>query len=165
MDIAEILPSNPAELHILEERYLGKFSTNIGKVLHITQYTLPDLMNDVNCLSINLSDPSEPPFKGINNLISYLSVCPHRPIMYPSGLYGTTTHDLHQEVSPGDFHSQNISNGLVDFANGGEFRTPNYKQSISCIILYLLVFLLTGQPKTNEPLHPIPQTQKFSTFN
>ena len=55
--------------------------------------------------------------------------------MYPAGLYGTTTHELHQEVYPGDFDSQTISNGIVDFIYGGEGRDPNEKRSIACVIL------------------------------
>ena len=44
MTLSENLPSTPAELHLLEECYLGKFSTYIGKILHIMQYTHPYLM-------------------------------------------------------------------------------------------------------------------------
>ena len=94
------------------------------------QYTRPDLMYDVNRLSSNYSDPSEPALQGINLLVCYLAILPHRPIMYPAVLYGTTTHDLRQEVSPGEFYSQNISNGLVDFSDGLEGRTTNYKRAI-----------------------------------
>ena len=83
------------------------------------QYTLPDIMYDVNCISRHESSPSASYFQGINQLIHYLSGYPHCPIMYPDGLYGTTTHDLCQEVSSGKFHSQHISNVLVTFSDGG----------------------------------------------
>ena len=33
--LEETLPATPAELHILEDRYLGKFSDHVGKILHI----------------------------------------------------------------------------------------------------------------------------------
>ena len=55
--------------------------------------------------------------------------------MYPDGLDGNITHNLHQEVSPSNFHSQNISNGLVTFADGGEGRSPDDKRVIACFIL------------------------------
>ena len=83
------------------------------------QYTLPDLMYDVNLLSIHYSFISSPDFQGINHLTRSLSGCPHFPIMYPDIIDGTTIHDLRQEVSPSEFHSQHISNGLVDFVDGG----------------------------------------------
>ena len=57
--------------------------------------------------------------------------------MYPSGLDGTNTHDLRQEVPTGDFHYQKIPNGLVDFADGGYGRAPNDKRAIACIVLYI----------------------------
>ena len=42
--LAETLPDIPDEIHHLEEHYLGKFSSHIGKILHILQYNRPDLM-------------------------------------------------------------------------------------------------------------------------
>ena len=51
LSIKKNLPATPSELHILEERYLGKFSAHIKKILHIIEYTRPDLMYDFNCLS------------------------------------------------------------------------------------------------------------------
>ena len=83
------------------------------------QYTRADIMYDVKYLSRNYYSSSESSFQGIKQLIWYLYGFTHLPIMYPSGLDGTTTHDLRQEVSPGDFHYQKIPNGLVDFADGG----------------------------------------------
>ena len=62
------------------------------------QYTSPNIVYDVNRLSINSSYPCSPALQGINYLILYISGFPHRPIMYPSGLYCTTTHNLRQEV-------------------------------------------------------------------
>ena len=88
--------ATPSELHILEDLYLVKFSAHIRKNLHIMQYTRPDMIYAVNRLSIHDSAPSEPVFQGIKHIIRYLDGCPYRPIMYPSGLGDTTTHDLHQ---------------------------------------------------------------------
>ena len=84
------------------------------------QYTLPYLMYAFNHLSIHSYDPSSPNLQGIKYLIGYLPGFPNRPIMYPTVLYGTTTHELHQEVALGDFHSQKISNCLLFLADGGE---------------------------------------------
>ena len=82
-------------------------------------YNLPDLIYAVNRFSIHDFPPSAPYLQGIKHLIRYLSVWTHCTIMYHTGLDVTTTHDLHQEASPGEFHSQNISNGLVAFSDGG----------------------------------------------
>ena len=54
------LLATPTELHLLEERYLGKSSANIGKILQIMQYNCPDLMYSVNRLSIHNYSPSAP---------------------------------------------------------------------------------------------------------
>ena len=121
-------------------------------------------MYSVNRLSIHSFYPSEPYFQGFKHLILYLYVCPHRLIIYPAVLDGATTHDLRQEVSPGDFHSQKISNGLVAFEYGVEGRDPNDKHAISRVILYILALLFIGQTKPNQPMQPIPQTPKFTPF-
>ena len=57
--------------------------------------------------------------------------------MYPDVVYGTTTHDLCQGFSPGGFHSQKISNGLVSFAGGVKVRASNDKRYIAYAILYI----------------------------
>ena len=93
------LPTLPAELHHIDEQYLGRFSAHIWNVLHIMKYTRPDLMYAVKYLSSCDDDPYEPEFQGIKHLIQYLSGCPYSPIMYPYGLGGTTTHGLNKEVS------------------------------------------------------------------
>ena len=117
---SENLSATFTKINLFEEFYLGKFSTLKEKIIHIMLYTCPDILYDVNLLSSLYFVPSAPAFHGTKYLICYLSVCPHRPIMYPAYLKGTTTHDLRQEVSPGDFHSQNISNGLDFFVSGVE---------------------------------------------
>ena len=68
--------------------------------------------------------------------------------MYPAGLYGTTTHDLHQEVSPGYFHPQKISNSLVAFSYGVEGRAPNEKRAVACGILFLFGVAVHCSDKT-----------------
>ena len=55
--------------------------------------------------------------------------------MYLTGLDGTTTHELCQESSLGNFHFQNISNGLVDFAYVVEGYDTNDKLAIAWFIL------------------------------
>ena len=89
------------------------------------QYTLPDIMFAFNYLSIHACSQSASSFQGIKYIIRYLSVCPYHSIMYPAVLDVTTTHGLRQEVSPGKFQSQNISNGLVAFEDEVEGRAPN----------------------------------------
>ena len=79
------------------------------------QCTNPDFMCPINRLYSYAADPSAPELQGIKHLICYLDECPHYTIIYPSGLDFTTTNELRKEVSPEDFHSQNISNDHVDF--------------------------------------------------
>ena len=115
LTLAETLSDNPTELHIPEERYLGKFSAHVRENIHIIQFTRPDIMYSVNRLSSHASATSSPAFQGIKDLVHYISVCPEHPIIYAAGLDGNTNHDLRKDVSPGRFHSQNKSNDLVDF--------------------------------------------------
>ena len=146
----ETLLATPSELHLLEERYLGKFSAYIRTVVHILQFTCPDLMYHVNCISIHTAAPSASAFQDITHLIRYLVGCARCPIMYPYGLYSTTTHDICKEVYPGDFHSQKISNGVVYFAYGGEVRAPNDKCAIAYTILCLFGIVVRWSAK-NQP--------------
>ena len=105
-------------------------------------------MDDVSYLSSHTSDPSDPAFQGIKNLIFYPDGCPCRPIIYPCSVDGTTTHDIHQEVSPGGLHYQKISNGLIDFEDCGEGHDHNYKRAISCVVLFLFVVAIHWSAKT-----------------
>ena len=69
ISLSETLTATPDELHILEDRYLIKFSSHIRKNIHIMQYTRPNLIYYVNHLSIYASDLSEPDFQQIKHLI------------------------------------------------------------------------------------------------
>ena len=82
------------------------------------QYNCPDIMCAFSSLSSYAYDPSAPTFQGFKHLVRYLVRCPCHPIIYPSAIDGTKTHVLLQEVSPGNFYSQNITNGLVSFSDG-----------------------------------------------
>ena len=119
------------------------------------QYTHPDIMYAFNRLSSYTDVPSAPVFQGVNNLIQYLDSCPSCHIMYPYGLDGTTTHKPHQKVSPGEFHSQNISNRLVDFTVGGEGHSSNSERAFYCVILFFLMLPYICQTKPNQYLKPI----------
>ena len=99
------------------------------------RYTRPDIIYYVNLISSHDYAPSASAFQGINKFIRYLDGFPQNPIRYISGFDSTTPHDLCQEVYPGKFHSQKRSNGLVAFADGVEYRSPNDKRSIACIII------------------------------
>ena len=89
------------------------------------KYTCPDLIYAVNSLSGHVSDPSPSALQGIKRLIQCLYGCTQCIIMYPTGLVGTATHDLHQEVFPDESHFQKISNGLVPFLYGVEVCALN----------------------------------------
>ena len=62
ISLEDTIPSNPAELHHLEELYLGKFSAHIGNFLHIMQHNRPYIMYIVNCLSTCAAAPYAPKF-------------------------------------------------------------------------------------------------------
>ena len=124
------------------------------------EYTRLDLIYAVNLLSIHSSDPSATSFQVINRLIRYLSVWPHHPIMYPAGLDFTATHDLCQEVSPDNFHSQKISNGLIYFSYLGEDHSPKYKRSVACAIHCIFGVAIHWSDKT-QPASAAHSTDSY----
>ena len=150
LDLAETLTDTLSDLHHLEERYLGKFSANIGKPLQIMQHTHPDIIYALKRLYIYATVSSAPAFQGINYLIRHLDGFYHRPFMYPYVIYGTTTHELHQDIYPGEFHFKNIRNTLVDFSGGGEGCTLNNKRDVAFIILCIFGIAIHWSAK-NQP--------------
>ena len=90
-------------------------------------------------------------FQGIKHLTRYLASLPHLPTMYPCVLDVTTTHELRQEVSPGDLHSRNVPNILISFAYGGEVRAFNEKCAIAYVVLYIFEFFIHWSSKTQPP--------------
>ena len=113
-------------------------------------------MYAVNRLSSHDAVPSAPVFQGITHVICYISVWSHHTIMYPSGIDGTTTHEVYQQIFPGKLHSQNISHGLDAFN----------KCPIPCAILCLFDVSVHWSSKTQPAsTASFPQTQNFSPFN
>ena len=105
--------------------------------------------------------PSATEFQGIKHLIRNITGFPHHTITYPSILDDTKTHKQCQESPPDDFHSHNISNGLVAFADDGEELTSNYKHTIPYFVFYIfLASMYIGNPKTNQPMHSVQQTPR-----
>ena len=78
--------------------------------------------------------------------------------MYHSGIDRNKTHELHQEVSPGNFHSQNLSNGLISFADHVEGYTSNNKCIIECVILCIFRIAVHWLAKTQ------PDSASHSTY-
>ena len=140
----------PPLKYISQRNAIQKNSGLILENLHIVQYTCPDLIYAVNSLSGHVSDPSPSALQGIKRLIQCLYGCTQCIIMYPTGLVGTATHDLHQEVFPDEYHFQKISNGLVPFLYGVEVCALNQKPAIACFILCIFIidvhWLAKNQP-------------------
>ena len=67
--LAETLPVTPYELHHLEERYLGKFSAHIGKLLIIMQHTRPNIMFVANRVSRYTATLSVPALQSIKHIV------------------------------------------------------------------------------------------------
>ena len=109
------------------------------------QYTCPDIIFDTKRVSSH---------DGIKHLICYPYGLPYCTIIYHAVLDRTNNHDILQEVSPGNFHSKNISNGLVAFSYGGESCSPNDKQTISCVIICIfgvdVIFSSKTQPASAD---------------
>ena len=125
--------------------------------LHIMPYTFHDLMYAGNRRSSYTYVPSALAIQGIKHIIRYLVVIPQRTIIYTSGLDCTTIHELCQEFSPYNFHSENKSNELVDLADGGEVHSPNDKKTIACVVpfIYGVPAHWSYRPQTASAYHPI----------
>ena len=76
-------------------------------------------MYTVNYFYFYSTAPFVPSFQGVKRLVCCIYICPNHTIMYLSDLGGTTTHELLQYFSPGNFNSQNISNVLFALSDGG----------------------------------------------
>ena len=105
-------------------------------------------MYSVNQLSIYSTGTSASALKLINKIVFYLFDCLYLPIMYPYDLDITFSHELHMEVSPGNFHTKNISNGLFPFAIQNSFSW----------------YLMLQTSSTNTAILPIPYSDPTASL-
>ena len=82
--LANSLPLSPTELPAYEQKYHGPYNTTIGKLLHIQQWSRPDLNYTISRLAVFLKAPTALAFEALDHLMHYLLKHSHEPIFYPS---------------------------------------------------------------------------------
>ena len=81
-EIANSIPSSPAELKQLENEFGFKFSSLYGALLHVSTSSKPDLSNAINRLGIFQSGPNRLAFQSLFRCVQYLRCHPNVPLMY-----------------------------------------------------------------------------------
>ena len=72
-DLANHTPLSPTELQQYEKRYKGAYNVTIGKLLHIQQWTRPDLNYAISRLAVFLKAPTASSFEALHHFLEYLS--------------------------------------------------------------------------------------------
>ena len=87
-DLAQCEPLQDTDLPHYESRYKGPFNHTIGKLLHIQQWTRPDLNYAISRLAVYAKSPTHMAFQAIDHLMVYLHTHMHEPIFYPTRKIG-----------------------------------------------------------------------------
>ncbi len=114
-------PLSPEELKCYENKCHGAYNQTIGKILHIQQWTRPDLNYAVSRLAVYSKSPTAMAFQALDYLMSYLHHHMHEPIFYSSKPIGpdeliTYCWSKHQ-TSTYTTRSTYIYHNDADFAN------------------------------------------------
>ena len=81
-ELSQSPPLSPDDLQCFELTYNGAFNQTIGKLLHIQQWTRPDLNYAISRLAVFSKTPTAMAFQALNYLMSYLHHHMHEPIFY-----------------------------------------------------------------------------------
>ncbi len=85
-----------SELELYETRFHGAFNHTVGKLLHVQQWTRPDINYAVIRLASFTRNPNKYAFLGLEHLMQYLHSHLHEPIFYPCRPMGSPqTIDYH----------------------------------------------------------------------
>ena len=87
-ELAQCPPISTEELPEYEHKHNGAFNQLIRKLLHIQQWSRPDLNYTISRLAVFAKAPTSMVFQAIEHLMLYLSTHLHQPIFYPSKSIG-----------------------------------------------------------------------------
>ena len=82
-DLSQSPPLSPTDLQHYETRYRGAFNHTIGKLLHIQQWSRPDLNYAISRLAVYAKSPTPMAFEALEHLMQYLNTHMHEPFFYP----------------------------------------------------------------------------------
>ena len=83
-DLAQSLPLSHEDLPEYKKIYNGPFNHTSGKLLHVQQWTRPNLNFAISRLAVYTKSPTGMAFEALDYLISYLHHHMHEPIFYPA---------------------------------------------------------------------------------
>ena len=82
-NLAQSPPLEGSDLNMYETCYHGQFNHTIGQLLHIQQWTRPDISYAISRLASFSRNPNKPAFLALEHLMQYLHTHKHEPIFYP----------------------------------------------------------------------------------
>ena len=82
--LSQCPPLSTEELNHYETKYKGAYNQTIGKLLHIQQWTRPDLNYAISRLAVYTKSPTSMSFQALDYLMCYLHHHMHEPIFYPT---------------------------------------------------------------------------------
>ena len=83
LDLSQSPALHGSDLQLYEARYHGPFNHTIGQLLHIQQWTRPDINYAVSRLASFSRNPNKPAFLALEHLIFYIRSHLHEPIFFP----------------------------------------------------------------------------------
>ena len=83
LDLSQASPLTGSDLETYEAQYHGAFNHTVRKLLHIQQWTHPDINFAVTLLASFTRAPNKPAFLALEHLMRYLHTHIHEPIFYP----------------------------------------------------------------------------------
>ena len=83
-ELSQSPPLSPEDLTMYEQKYHGAFNHTVGKLLHVQQWTRPDLNYAVSRLAVFTKSPTSMAFEALDYLMHYLHHHMHEPIFYPA---------------------------------------------------------------------------------
>ena len=73
------IPIPPSELHEYEKQFKGPFNVTVWKLLHVQQWTCPDINYAISRLVVFLKAPTAMAFEALDHLVQYLYHHMHEP--------------------------------------------------------------------------------------
>ena len=104
------------DLQLYESRYHGPFNHSIGKLLHIQQWTRPDITFSVTRLASFTKNPNKHAFLALEHLMHYLHTHSHEPIFYPRQRLGPE-HPITYKFSQKQSSTYSLSSSYVYFVD------------------------------------------------
>jgi hypothetical protein len=152
-------PLTDIDLQNTEAKYKTSFNHLVGKLMHITTISRPDLSYACMRFSGYMACPNEPIFSALHHCLCYLYHHPHLPIMYPTKAPSTPGGSINTFWSKGqaEYLSPEFGDTLAAFTDADHARCLRTRRSVSVyFILHNSVIISWGCKK--QPITSIHST-------